>query len=193
MCLHCYPHTQYNYQMKQSKVFIGLSNPKSPENVGSVMRAAGNYRVDAVFYTGERYPRAVALNPDIPKTGRSVSEDIPLTGVTSLLECATEGMQIVCVEFAENATPLTEYQHPQSACYLFGPEDGSLSQAVIDKADAVVYVPTVGCMNLAATVNVLLYDRLLKSSQRFDSNELIRQSRDRNNNIKVRCRSLRRE
>ena len=172
--------------MKQAKVFIGLSNPKSPENVGSVMRAAGNYRVDAVFYTGERYPRALALNPDIPKTARSVSEEIPLCGVADLLAPAEEEMKLVCVEFAENATPLTEYQHPESAYYLFGPEDGTLSQAVIDKADAVVYVPTVGCMNLAATVNVLLYDRLLKSSRRFDGNELIRQSRDRNNNIKVR-------
>jgi tRNA(Leu) C34 or U34 (ribose-2'-O)-methylase TrmL len=172
--------------MKSPQVFIGLSNPKSPQNVGSVMRAAGNYRVDAVFYTGERYPRALALNPDTPKTARSVSEDIPLTGVAELLEPVAQDMKLVCVEFAENATPLTEFQHPESAYYLFGPEDGTLSQAVVDRADAVVYVPTVGCMNLAATVNVLLYDRLLKSSQRFEGNALIRQSRDRNNTIKVR-------
>jgi tRNA(Leu) C34 or U34 (ribose-2'-O)-methylase TrmL len=172
--------------MKQSKVYIGLSNPKSPDNVGSVMRAAGNFRVDAVFYTGQRYPRAVALNPDIPKTGRRVGKGVPLAGVSCLLDEAATEMRVVCVEFAEHATPLTEYQHPDNALYLFGPEDGTLSQAVIDRADDVVYVPTVGCMNLAATVNVLLYDRLSKSAQRFDSNALIRQSRDRNNTIKVR-------
>lgn len=172
--------------MKPPTVCIGLSNPKSPENVGSVMRAAGNYRVDAVFYTGSRYPRAVALNPDIPKTGRSVGRAIPLTGVDCLLDGVPEGMAVVCVEFAVNATPLPEYQHPEHAFYLFGPEDGTLSQAVIDRADAVVYVPTVGCMNLSATVNVLLYDRLSKSGQRFEGNALIRESRDRNNTIKVR-------
>ena len=33
---------------------IGLYNPKSPENVGSVMRAAGCYGVASVFYTGVR-------------------------------------------------------------------------------------------------------------------------------------------
>jgi tRNA(Leu) C34 or U34 (ribose-2'-O)-methylase TrmL len=27
----------------------------------------------------------------------------------------------------------------------------------------VVYIPTVGCMNLAATVNVVLYDRMAKA------------------------------
>ncbi len=172
--------------MTHAKVSIGLCNPKSPDNVGSVMRAAGNFRVDAVFYTGRRYPRAVALNPDIPKMSRSVSQDVPLTGVACLLDAVAAGMQIVCVEFATNATPLTEYVHPEKAFYLFGPEDGTLSQEVVDSADAVVYVPTVGCMNLAATVNVLLYDRLIKSSQRFEGEQLIRESRDRNNNIKFR-------
>jgi len=150
------------------------------------MRAAGNYGVDAVFYTGRRYPRAVELNPDIPKMSRSVSQNVPLSGVTSLMDEVPENMKIVCVEFAENATPLPEYQHPDRAFYVFGPEDGTLSQELIDRADAVVYVPTKGCMNLSATVNVLLYDRLIKSSQSFEGNELIRESRDRNNNIKVR-------
>ncbi len=37
---------------------IGLSNPKSPSNVGSIMRAAGCYGVASVFYTGTRYDRA---------------------------------------------------------------------------------------------------------------------------------------
>jgi hypothetical protein len=35
------------------------------------MRAAGNFRVDAVFYTGERYARAIGCNPDIPRMSRS--------------------------------------------------------------------------------------------------------------------------
>ncbi len=172
--------------MKKSKVSIGLSNPKSPENVGSVLRAAGNFGVDSVVYTGQRYPRAVKLNPDIPKTSRSVSRDVPISGVACLIDAAAKDMTIVCIEFAVNAIPLPEYQHPENAFYVFGPEDGTLSQELIDQADAVVFVPTVGCMNLAATVNVVLYDRLTKSAQSFESNELIRQSRDTNNNLKVR-------
>lgn len=170
--------------MIKSTVSIGLVNPKSPENVGSVMRAAGNYRVDSVVYTGNRYPRALMRNPDIPDMHRKVSQNIPLYEVGNLIEAATD-LKIVCVEFAENAISLPDYQHPQNAFYIFGPEDGSISQEVVDKADAVVYIPTVGCMNLAATVNVVLYDRLTKSSYNFESNELIRSSRDVNNRLKV--------
>ena len=174
--------------MKASKVSIGLVNPKSPENVGSVMRSAGNFQVDSVFYTGERYPRAVKLNPDIPDMHRKVSQDIPVSQVSCLIDKAPEDMKVVCVELAENALALPEFEHPHNAFYIFGPEDGTISQEVIDRADAVVYVPTKGCMNRAATVNVVLYDRLTKSSQSLEgneSNELIRQNRDTNNRLKV--------
>src|SRR5690606_36379608 len=37
---------------------IGLVNPKSPENVGAVMRAAGCYGADEVYYTGNRFELA---------------------------------------------------------------------------------------------------------------------------------------
>lgn len=172
-------------KLNKSKVSIGLSNPKSPENVNSVRRAAGNFRVDSIFYTGKRYPRAVKLNPATTNMSRDVSLNIPVTEVTCLINEMHESIKIVCVEFAENAIPLPEYQHPDNVLYVFGPEDGTLSQAIIDRADAVVFVPTKGCMNLAATVNVVLYDRLSKSSQCYDRNELICQSRDTNNNLKA--------
>ena len=175
--------------MKRSKISVGLVNPKSPDNVASVMRAAGNFRVDGVFYTGSRYPRALRLNTRQPDMSRKVSEDIPLSEVDDLLSDIPGELKVVCIEFAENAITLPDYEHPEHALYIFGPEDGTISQDIVDRADAVVYVPTVGCMNLAATANVVLYDRLAKSSEDLvsgvEGNELIRQSRDTNNCLKV--------
>jgi tRNA(Leu) C34 or U34 (ribose-2'-O)-methylase TrmL len=80
---------------------------------------------------------------------------------------------------------LPAFQHPDKVLYIFGPEDGTLNQRLIDRADAVVYVPTTGCMNLAATVNVVLYDRMAKSAVTVASDLLIRNSRDANNRVKV--------
>ncbi|MCW9031966.1 MAG: TrmH family RNA methyltransferase [Gammaproteobacteria bacterium] len=182
--------------MMDTKILIGLINPKSPDNVNSVMRAAGNFRVNSVFYTGTRYPRAVKLHPGMVNMSRKVSQNIPLTGVNSLFSDVVdtftqeEDMKVVCVEFAENAIALPAYQHPENALYILGPEDGSITQDVIDKADDVVYIPTNGCMNIAATVNVVLYDRLMKavlanSSGLPDNNILIRENRDLNNRLKV--------
>lgn len=184
--------------MKQPNVHIGLIDPKSPENVESVMRLAGNFRVNSVYYSGNRYQRAAKLKPCTVDMSRKVSLNIPLTQVVDFIDdpiiCNTivdvpDDLKIVCVEFAENAILLPEYQHPKNALYIFGPEDSTISQQVVDRADDVVYIPTVSCLNLSATVSVVLYDRLAKSSQGTamgaGGNELIRQSRDTNNSLKV--------
>jgi tRNA(Leu) C34 or U34 (ribose-2'-O)-methylase TrmL len=150
--------------------------------VGSVMRAAGCFQVDAVFYTGSRYARAARFNTDT----KDVSRNLPLTPLVSLLDAVADEVSVVCVELVEGATPLPAFEHPEQALYVFGPEDGTIEQALIDRADAVVYVPTIGCMNLAASVNVLLYDRLAKSERATGSDALIRRSRDTNNQVRVR-------
>lgn len=172
-----------------NKVSIGLTNPKSPSNVGAVMRAAGCYQVDAVYYTGQRYARAAKFNTDTKRA----ADRIPLLALGSFFdlnqEHNTNGAALVCVELVEGAQPLPEFVHPENAFYVFGPEDGTLSQALINQSDAVIYVPTIGCMNLAATVNVVLYDRLAKSSNQLASDDLIKLSRDTNNTLKTKLRS----
>ncbi len=165
-----------------AQVIIGLTNPKSPSNVGAVMRAAGCYQADKVIYTGKRYAQAAKFSTDT----KNISAKIPLVAVDSLINTRPKDMAIVCVELVEGATALPDFRHPEKALYLFGPEDGSLSQEIVDQADHVVYVPTIGCLNLAATVNVLLYDRLAKSKHIEANDELIIKSRDTNNKVKVR-------
>ncbi|MGL4447908.1 MAG: TrmH family RNA methyltransferase, partial [Shewanella sp.] len=67
------------------------------------------------------------------------------------------------VDLIDGATPLPEFVHPPRAFYIFGPEDGTLDPATFAGVRHVVYVPTHGCMNLAASVNVILYDRSAKA------------------------------
>ncbi|TMM47466.1 RNA methyltransferase [Colwellia ponticola] len=195
-----------NHQEK-AHISIALTNPKSPTNVGAVMRAAGCYQADQVLYTGRRYEQAAKYNKDTLKTDTKNAQDkIPLVAVDDfinikdLVENIPKTAKIICVDLVEGAIPLPHFVHPQQAVYIFGPEDGTIKQQVIDCADDVVYVPTVGCMNLAASVNVLLYDRLAKSmvgqntgqltdtqlaGAKLADNELIRRSRDTNNTVKV--------
>lgn len=171
--------------MKKNHVSIGLINPKDAQNVGSVLRAIGCYQANDVYFTGNRYEYALKHNTDTHNVARSSL----ISKVDSMVEARDqnmpEGTKIVCVELVEGAIPLPDYQHPENALYVFGPEDGNLKQSIVNAADEVVYIPTVGCMNLAATVNVLLYDRLAKTQHIEGSDDLIRESRDNNNHLKV--------
>ena len=101
---------------------VGLVNPKSPENVGSVMRAAGCYGVDEVYYTGNRFELARRFATDT----KQMVEKIPLLGVDDLLQFMPEGCVPVVVDLIDGATPLPDYVHPERAFYIFGPEDGTL-------------------------------------------------------------------
>ena len=167
----------------QSTVILGLYNPKDPTNVGAVMRAAGCYDATQVRYNGTRYNRAVKFRTDT----KNMHERIDLVEMDDLTAHLTEDAKVVCVELAVGATALPLFTHPENAVYIFGPEDGSLPQEVVDKADHVVYVPTNGCMNLAATVNVVLYDRLAKNLGTIDDHQQVIVNRDNKNRLRVRA------
>jgi tRNA(Leu) C34 or U34 (ribose-2'-O)-methylase TrmL len=160
-------------------VYIGLTNPKSPTNVGSVMRAAGCFDIAGVYYTGERFQRAMKFNTDT----KSATNKIPLLHATNFNTQVTAEVKTVVIELVEGATALPEFVHPEHVIYIFGPEDGSVSQATVDEADHVVYLPTIGCLNLAATVNIVLYDRMAKQRKLLANDDLILKSRDRNNRL----------
>lgn len=167
-------------QIANQKISIGLVNPKNPVNVASILRAAGCYGVASVFYTGQRYRFAKDFNADT----KAFHKVIPTVGVDNLRDVVPEGASVVAVELVEGAEPLPRFEHPENAFYILGPEDGSVGEDTLLWCDYVVYVPTYSCMNLAATANVLLYDRLSKSD--FVSGDaLIRQSRDTNNKTKI--------
>lgn len=134
---------------------IGLIGAKIEANVGGALRAAFCYNASLIILQAPRFKQQ---STNVFKTERH----IPLI-VGNILECRPYDCEIVAVELVENCKSLVSFKHPQRAIYVFGPEDGSISPKFLEKAQHVVQIPTVSCMNLAATVNVVLYDRLAKN------------------------------
>ena len=171
--------------MKLQQAHIGLTDPKNPENVGAVMRAAGCYNADSVSYTGERYNRAKQRAKTLHTDTKNVVSRIPLTHIFSFEQSLPQGAIPVAIEFVEGATSLVDFIHPDHAFYIFGPEDKSMTKSVVNWCQHVIYIPTVGCMNLAATVNVVLYDRLAKLGANEQGDQFIKKSRDTNNRLNL--------
>jgi tRNA(Leu) C34 or U34 (ribose-2'-O)-methylase TrmL len=150
--------------------------------MGSILRAAGCYQAQSIRYTGTRYARAKAFSTDT----KNAHLNIAVTQVSTVIDPINDkNLTKIAIELVEGATPLPHFKHPEEALYIFGPEDGSIEQDVIDQCDHVVYIPTIGCMNLAATVNVLLYDRLAKMTEMPNGDQIIIKSRDTNNRTKL--------
>lgn len=160
---------------------IALTNPKSPANVGAILRAAGCFDAQEILYTGNRFDKSRNFHTDT----KDAHERIPLVRVEDFHDNKSENVKVICIDLVEGATPLSGFQHPDNAIYIFGPEDGTISQDEISKADEVVFIPTMGCLNLAQTVNIVLYDRATKLQLIPQNDELIRSSRDKNNSTRV--------
>lgn len=142
--------------MTRGYAAIGLFQPKTAVNVGAALRAAGCYGAAMVATTGARYHRG-------PTDTMKVYRHLPLLQVDDLRSVIPFDCVPVAVDLIEGAQSLDDYKHPERAFYIFGPEDGTLGKNILSWCRDVVYVPTVGCMNLAATVNVVLYDRASKT------------------------------
>lgn len=144
---------------------VYLINPKFPHNVGGALRASACFGVDVFRWDGTRVPpvdqwpkgsrlpreERLRINQTVD-WGHGIDQAVRRVGVP------------VCVERLDNAESLVDFVHPEDALYIFGPEDGTIGKGVRAFCHRFVCIPTTndGPLNLAAAVNVVLYDRFSK-------------------------------
>jgi tRNA(Leu) C34 or U34 (ribose-2'-O)-methylase TrmL len=142
---------------------IGLHAPTKEANIGGAMRAAYAFGASLIAIDGKQ----VIYPTDTPATYRHV----PVIRTKDIFDVIPYDCVPVAVElpptdeYGSCDTPhwyLPQYIHPERAFYIFGPENGSLGKSVLSRCRDLVVIPTKTCLNLAATVNVVLYDRQAK-------------------------------
>jgi tRNA(Leu) C34 or U34 (ribose-2'-O)-methylase TrmL len=143
--------------MKRGFTAIGLKNPKFDTNISGCLRACGCFNADLVLIEGERYLHS-------KQDTQRAYKHIPVVKTNDLFSSKPFKSKIVAVELSDKASDIRNFKHPESAFYIFGPEDGSIPERDLNDVDYVISIPTKYCLNLAATVNVVLYDRLLKKN-----------------------------
>lgn len=136
---------------------VAVDNVKSAFNAGGVLRAAGCYDAGLVVFSGRRVKPGQMIT-DTNKEWRHR----PAVWADDVFDSIPVGAVPVAVDLVPGAVPLHHFQHPPSAFYIFGAEDNTLGRRILERCRHKVYVPTLRCMNLAATVNVVLYDRCVK-------------------------------
>ena len=135
---------------------IGLVNPKTSINVGSVLRAAHCFDASFVVVSGHRYSKA-------PTDVVNTAAHRPLFHADDILSLCPHDCEPVAVDIVPGAINLDEFRHLPRAFYIFGPEDGTLGKKITDRCARSIVIPSRMCLNLAAAVNVVLYDRIAKA------------------------------
>lgn len=136
---------------------VALWHPKAKTNYGTALRSCVVFGVAQIQIVGPRFQRQAS------DTVHSWAK-VP-TLVTLELQIPYDCIP-VAVEVDQSATVLPDFAHPERALYVFGPEDGSLPAAVVARCPRKVVIPGAYCLNLAAAVSVVLYDRVAKQHAR---------------------------
>lgn len=136
---------------------VGLDNPKTDANIGSALRACGVFNAAMIAVSGRRYKKA-------PTDTMKQYRHIPLIQCDDLRAVIPYDCVPVAVDLIDGAQSIFEYKHPKRAFYIFGAEDSTLGDRVLSWCRDVIYIPSNRCLNLAACVNVVLYDRAFKEN-----------------------------
>lgn len=137
-----------------------LNNPKYRQNFAGAIRSCSCYGIPTLLWTGsrldlqdgERLPREERM-----KGYRNVyweNNDRPFDLFTDAVP--------VCVELVEDAENLAQFDHPEKAVYVFGPEDGNVSQVFRMHCHRFIFIPSAHCLNLSVALGTVLYDRRAK-------------------------------
>jgi tRNA(Leu) C34 or U34 (ribose-2'-O)-methylase TrmL len=144
---------------------IVLENPKWPRNVGYILRSAYNFGVEQLIITGDRVPLNVGSKKyRLPREERFKEYlKVNLERDDHPFDRFGRDVSIIGVELILGSSmPITYFEHPEKAVYVFGPEDGDISQSFRRHIHQFIYVSTLSCLNLAVITGVVLADRLQK-------------------------------
>lgn len=137
---------------------IGMEGVSKPGNAGALLRTAHAFGAAFLFAVGDSPGVAATRATDTSDATRHIPfyhwPNPPSLVLPRLC-------RLVGVELTEDAIPLPSFHHPLQAAYVFGPERGSLSPAMLARCDAVVRIPTRFALNLAVAGAIVMYDRLV--------------------------------
>jgi len=138
---------------------VVLIDPKYPHNVAAAIRPCSCFGVEQPLWTGHRV--RLALFTRLPREERMKGyNEVSWRNEQRPLD-VLQGTP-VCVEIGRGSTPLPSFVHPQDAIYVFGPEDGGVPGQIRRHGHNFTYISARHCLNLAAALNVILYDRIQK-------------------------------
>lgn len=142
---------------------VVLVNPSYSFNVGAALRGCSCFDIKQLYWTGSRVKIEVEKGERLRREERMKGyKDVFWKNDDRPLDYFGPDITPVVVELHPTAQPLTTFEHPEKAVYIFGPEDGDVPKSYRHLAHQFVFIPARHCLNLAAAVNVILADRMMK-------------------------------
>lgn len=151
-------------QSEKLPLVMVLDNIRSLHNVGSVLRTADAFRLEAVYMCGIT---ATPPSPEIHKTALGAEDSVTWRYYEDTLqavnELKTQGYTVLAVEQVEGSLKLGEFSFTPGERYalVMGNEVKGVQQAVVDACDQALEIPQYGTkhsMNVSVTAGIVMWE-----------------------------------
>ncbi len=135
---------------------IGVFQPRTTANIGTLWRSAYQLGASGIFTIGKPYRRQTS---DTEHTDHHIPLRHYLT-LEEFLQNRPVGAQLIGVEMG--GTPLASFKHPDRAIYLLGSEVNGLPEHVLARCNQVIAIEAVNkaSYNVAVAGSIVMYHRL---------------------------------
>ena len=150
-------------EARKVPLIVVLDDVRSMHNVGSVLRTADAFLLEAVYLCGitGRPP-----HPEIHKTALGAEDSVAWkyfpTAVEAIEELKGRGVTVLSVEQAEGSTMLNDFHPNKNTVYaiVMGNEVKGVHQEVINMSDGCLEIPQYGTkhsMNVSVTAGIVIW------------------------------------
>ncbi|MDB5161116.1 MAG: hypothetical protein JWO96_496 [Candidatus Saccharibacteria bacterium] len=169
--------------MPIQKIVLIVHNVRSCHNVGSILRSADAFGIDAVYLTGytpfptsdedKRLPHLAAkLNKQIAKTALGAEMSVNWAYRENIAEVLSElvdkGYIIAALEQTRSSVPLTDYSAASDIALIVGREVEGIEKEVLDKVSLVLEIPMMGkkeSLNVSVAAAIAMHHLRLQGGQ----------------------------
>ena len=157
--------TFFSSETKKTNLIIVADNLKTPENMGAVIRIAGNFAAEKVIFINKESININKINRFSASVANLV-ETHYISDTNELKSFFDDSYKIICLDTEINANNITQYKFPEKIVLVVGNEKHGISQEILDIADESIFIPMIGkvkSMNVTHALVVAIYDYVKKS------------------------------
>ena len=147
------------WDAKEERYFgIGVYQPKTEENIGTLWRTAYVYGASFIFIIDAKYKKQ---SSDVLKAWSK----IPLfqyKNIQAFLDTVPYSCKVIGVEMEEKSIPIKEFNHPQRGIYLLGSENNGLPKDLQNKCQDLIVLPGTTSLNVSVAGSIVIFDRINK-------------------------------
>ncbi|MGV6830805.1 MAG: RNA methyltransferase [bacterium] len=152
----------------KTPLIVVLDNIRSLNNIGSVFRTSDAFLIEKIYLCGIT---AKPPHKDIQKTALGSTESVAWEYYDTTLEVANklqkQGVEILSIEQAENATMLQDFIPNKNTTYaiIFGNEVKGVQQEIVSMSNHVIEIPQYGTkhsLNISVSCGVVIWDLFQK-------------------------------